>query len=94
MYANPDWLEWLMGYPIGWTNLECTMPKTFVSWQVEPCARMAEHLNQRHSIINSATVPQQARIALEVLLLRFIEGFGKKRKRGSDSPPGVLKDDS
>ena len=19
---NPDWVEWLMGYPAGWTNLE------------------------------------------------------------------------
>ena len=21
-YLNPDWIEWLMGYPIGYTNLE------------------------------------------------------------------------
>lgn len=92
MYANPDWVEWMLGYPIGWTNLECKMPKAFVSWQVEPCARMVEHLNDRMAIIHHATVPQQSRIALEVLLLRYIEGFGKKRKRGSDSPPGCLKD--
>ena len=23
-YLNPEWIEWLMGYPIGWTELDAS----------------------------------------------------------------------
>lgn len=23
---NPDWVDWLMGFPVGWTNIELDMP--------------------------------------------------------------------
>lgn len=29
---NPDWVEWLMGWPVGWTDLGPTNPQTFQEW--------------------------------------------------------------
>ena len=28
---NPDWVEWLMGYPIGWTSLQISQEQSKVS---------------------------------------------------------------
>lgn len=30
---NPDWVEWLMGWPTGWTSLEPLDRSTFEAWQ-------------------------------------------------------------
>lgn len=29
---NPDWVEWLMGWPIGWTSLVPLSPEAFAQW--------------------------------------------------------------
>jgi hypothetical protein len=29
---NPDWMEWLMGWPVGWTRLEPLPKKRFEQW--------------------------------------------------------------
>jgi len=29
---NPDWVEWLMGYPIGWTGLEPLEMDKYQQW--------------------------------------------------------------
>jgi len=30
---NPDWVEWLMGLPIGWTELKPLETDRFLSWK-------------------------------------------------------------
>jgi len=30
---NPDWVEWLMGWPIGWTSFGQMNQQTFLGWQ-------------------------------------------------------------
>lgn len=30
---NPDWVAWLMGWPLGWTNLQPMPMATFAAWQ-------------------------------------------------------------
>lgn len=30
---NPDWVEWLMGFPIGWTDLNALEMHKFLTWQ-------------------------------------------------------------
>ena len=30
---NPDWVEWLMGVPIGWTDADVRCLRTFEDWQ-------------------------------------------------------------
>jgi hypothetical protein len=30
---NPDWVEWLMGWPVGWTSLEPLSAERFRAWR-------------------------------------------------------------
>ncbi|MFJ2457994.1 hypothetical protein ACIOVC_05495 [Pseudomonas neuropathica] len=32
-HLNPEWAEWLMGWPIGWTDLRPLATDKFQSWQ-------------------------------------------------------------
>ncbi len=36
---NPDWVEWLMGWPIFWTSLEPIKELTWLDWSVDPADR-------------------------------------------------------
>jgi len=33
---NPDWVEWLMGWPIGWTSLEPLKELIWLDWDIDP----------------------------------------------------------
>jgi len=33
---NPDWVEWLMGIPIGWTDIDCDEPQEHLGWDEDP----------------------------------------------------------
>jgi len=33
---NPDWVEWLMGWPVGFTNLEPMDKSVFDDWKLNP----------------------------------------------------------
>ena len=33
---NPDWVEWLMGWPIGWTSLDPLKEARILSWERDP----------------------------------------------------------
>jgi DNA (cytosine-5)-methyltransferase 1 len=33
---NPDWVEWLMGWPIGWTDLEAEEPGEWMDLEDDP----------------------------------------------------------
>ena len=33
---NPDWVEWLMGWPIGWTSLEPITEMVWLDWETDP----------------------------------------------------------
>ena len=41
MRLNPDWVEWLMGWPIGWTELRPLAMDRFHEWQRQhsPCSQ-------------------------------------------------------
>jgi len=39
---NPDWVEWLMGWPIGWTSMEAITELDWRDWSVDP-ADEGEH---------------------------------------------------
>lgn len=68
---NPDWVEWLMGWPIGWTRLEP------IEWRVEPwdsepadiprTARNVQSLRHRLRCIGNGQVPQCAATAFDLL---------------------------
>ena len=33
---SPDWVEWLMGWPVGWSSLESLQDATVGGWDVDP----------------------------------------------------------
>ncbi len=33
---NPDWVEWLMGWPIGWTSIKPLKELIWLSWDIDP----------------------------------------------------------
>lgn len=37
---NPDWVEILMGFPVGWTDIECTEPQEWPGWPAPMGAKL------------------------------------------------------
>jgi hypothetical protein len=60
---NPDWVEWLMGFPIGWTDLTKSNPIPHCGWETEPdIPRVAYKIKNRVNrlkCLGNAVVPQQ-----------------------------------
>jgi DNA (cytosine-5)-methyltransferase 1 len=38
---NPDWVEILMGFPVGWTDIECDEPEPWPGWPAPMGARLS-----------------------------------------------------
>lgn len=71
---NPDWVEWLMGWPVGWTSLEPLpgLGDWFSSdwWDDEPCPRVTTDKTNRVSrlkAIGNGQVPACVVMAWELL---------------------------
>lgn len=71
----PDWVEWLMGLPIGWTDSSVTEPGPLHSWEPEPVvARIGSGIPNRAKRIRAlgnAVVPAQAVFAWQRLTKRL-----------------------
>jgi DNA (cytosine-5)-methyltransferase 1 len=73
---NPDWVEWLMGIPIGWTDVECEEPAEHPGWDDDPAEsgelpRLTTRKDlrvKRLKACGNGVVPQQAALALRLLL--------------------------
>lgn len=65
---NPDWVEWLMGFPIGWTDLEVAEPIVLEGepWPPEPdIPRMRRDVPRRAARLKqlgNAVVPKNAEL--------------------------------
>jgi len=71
---NPDWVEWLMGWPIGWTKTE-PIELDWRNWVVDPAdtgevPRVSQSINNRvHRLkaIGNGQVPLVAMAAFKIL---------------------------
>jgi hypothetical protein len=65
---NPDWVEWLMGVPIGWTSLEPLEPVEILGWEQEPdIPRTTDSTKDRANrlrALGNAIVPQSLALFL------------------------------
>ena len=54
---NPDWVEWLIGWPIGWTDLA---PRTLklIDWKTDPANLQADHPDYTPRV--AANIPNRA----------------------------------
>jgi DNA (cytosine-5)-methyltransferase 1 len=66
---NPDWVEWLMGWPVGWTDTTREDAETH-DWSAEPCPRVTTRRDLRPARlkqIGNGQVPQCAAMAWRIL---------------------------
>lgn len=72
---NPDWVEWLMGWPIGWTSMKAITELDWRDWSVDPAdedeiprvATGIKHRVGRLKAIGNGQVPQVAAMAWRIL---------------------------
>lgn len=78
---NPDWVEWLMGWPIGWTSLEPLQGATIPTWSHDPgetgeVPRAAHKIKSRVArlkAIGNGQVPQVVNLAWWILSAGMVE---------------------
>jgi len=72
---NPTWVEWLMGWPIGWTSMEPITELDWRDWDTDPAdegevprvATGIKHRVGRLKAIGNGQVPQVAAMAWTIL---------------------------
>lgn len=45
-HLNPEWAEWLMAWPVGWTDLRPLEMDRFQSWRQQHSTYFQEQLNR------------------------------------------------
>jgi len=74
MVPNIEWVEWLMGLPIGWTDLSKELPLAHNNWTQEPAQRLGVRTKvavQRHWRLGNMCVPQCSKLAYNILTARL-----------------------
>ena len=72
---NPTWVEWLMGWPIGWTSMDAIEELDWRDWETDPAddgevprvATGIKHRVGRLKAIGNGQVPQVAAMAWNIL---------------------------
>ena len=80
---NPDWVEWLMGWPVGWSSLAPMLAVDWPTWEREPAdvPRVATGIAarvDRLKCIGNGQVPQ---CAAEAWLRLFSRATGPQARR-------------
>jgi len=90
---NPDWVEWLMGWPIGWTSTEPLRSLRWLPWGDDPADRdeiprlVKSYPGRagRIKALGNGQVPMTAALAFVVLFKRA-GGFIYEQKLRNDRP--------
>jgi len=72
---NPDWTEWLMGWPVGWTSMQAIIELDWRDWSVDPAKGnegprvTSDNTNRvgRLKAIGNGQCPQAAALAFVIL---------------------------
>jgi len=72
---SPDWVEWLMGWPVGWTDVGARVTDGALSWDTDPAdagdvprvAAGVKHRVSRLKAIGNGQAPACAALAWEIL---------------------------
>ena len=75
MALNPDWVEWLLGWPVGWSDIKPLATLTWRDWQTDPAdtgevprvTDIKENRANRLKAIGNGQVPQCVVKAWELL---------------------------
>lgn len=79
--GNADWVEWLMGFPIGWSNPNCVVSAFFPrNWEdgepeIDRLCRTTPENTKRLHLLGNACVRQQADFAFVNLMKYFIDNL-------------------
>ena len=78
---NPDWVEWLMGWPVGWTDADLDEPRAWLPLPDDPAdlppsdpghiprtTTRRENRASRIKALGNGQVPLCAAVALETML--------------------------
>ena len=81
---NPDWVEWLMGWPVGWTDADLAEPRDWLPLPDDPAdlppsdpgyiprvTTRRENRASRIKALGNGQVPLCAAVALETMLATF-----------------------
>lgn len=80
--GNADWVEWLMGFPIGWSNLNCSVSEKFpTNWHggepiIDRLCKTTPANTKRLHLLGNACVRQQAIFAFVNLMNYFMRKYG------------------
>ncbi len=91
---SPDWDEWLMGFPVGWTDVSATKVRP-LDWSIDPASLPIAHQNYmarvvqgrlpnrkaRIKAIGNAQVPLCAAVAFTLLAQRFFYPWSSYTKQ-------------
>lgn len=89
---NPNWVEWLMGWPIGWTSMDAIKELDWRDWDTDPAdvgsmpriAKGIKHRVGRLKAIGNGQVPQCAAMAWRMLIDRISPQTDSKLPRCND----------
>ena len=84
---NPDWEEWLMGWPTGWSSLEPLKNANIMPWTADPADLDSDHENyvprliktykerpKRVEALGNGQVPQSLIAAFIILMNHKTKG--------------------
>ena len=69
---NPDWVEWLMGWPVGWTDLKPLSVDTVNEWMTH----MLRHEWWNNNILGKNSILKDCYIVISLITVEVLSQVG------------------